>query len=107
MANLLFAARESDSLRSENPGMSQPSRELVLRRNGSGQPSDRGLGDPVRSPRHSQGIRANCIMPGLIDTPLIYKQISSEYGSVEDMVTARNAAVPLGRMGTAWDIAHA
>src|SRR4051812_22487005 len=50
-----------------------------------------------------QSIRANCIMPGLIDTPLIYKQISSEYGSVEDMVTARNAAVPLGRMGTAWD----
>jgi NAD(P)-dependent dehydrogenase (short-subunit alcohol dehydrogenase family) len=36
-----------------------------------------------------QGIRANCSMPGLIDTPLIYKQISSEYGSVEDMVTAR------------------
>src|SRR4051812_41499212 len=30
MANLLFAARESDSLRSENPGMSQPSRGLVL-----------------------------------------------------------------------------
>src|SRR5256885_15894766 len=29
MANLLFAARESDSLRSENPGMSQPSRGLV------------------------------------------------------------------------------
>src|SRR3954462_6655422 len=30
MANLLFATRESDSLRSENPGMSQPSRGLVL-----------------------------------------------------------------------------
>src|SRR5215212_11972859 len=30
MANLLFASRESDSLRSENPGMSQPSRGLVL-----------------------------------------------------------------------------
>jgi RNA polymerase sigma-70 factor, ECF subfamily len=29
MANLLFATRESDSLRSENPGMSQPSRGLV------------------------------------------------------------------------------
>jgi NAD(P)-dependent dehydrogenase (short-subunit alcohol dehydrogenase family) len=54
-----------------------------------------------------QGIRANCVMPGLIDTPLIYKQISSEYGSIDDMVTARNAAVPLGRMGTAWDIAYA
>ncbi|MBP7002636.1 SDR family NAD(P)-dependent oxidoreductase [Amaricoccus sp.] len=54
-----------------------------------------------------QGIRANCIMPGLIDTPLIYRQISGQYGSVEEMVAARNAAVPLGRMGTAWDIAAA
>ena len=53
------------------------------------------------------GIRANCIMPGLIDTPLIYKQISGQYASVEEMVAARNAAVPMGRMGTAWDIAHA
>ncbi|MCB8821068.1 SDR family NAD(P)-dependent oxidoreductase [Microvirga rosea] len=53
------------------------------------------------------GIRANCIMPGLMDTPLIYKQISNQYASVEDMVAARNAAVPLGRMGTAWDIANA
>jgi NAD(P)-dependent dehydrogenase (short-subunit alcohol dehydrogenase family) len=54
-----------------------------------------------------QGIRANCIMPGLIDTPLIYKQIAGQYGSVDDMVAARNAAVPLGKMGTAWDIANA
>src|SRR3954453_3344659 len=30
MANLLFATRESDSLRSENPKMSQPSCGLVL-----------------------------------------------------------------------------
>jgi NAD(P)-dependent dehydrogenase (short-subunit alcohol dehydrogenase family) len=54
-----------------------------------------------------QGIRANCIMPGLVDTPLIYKQISGEYASVEEMVAARNAAIPLGKMGTAWDIANA
>ncbi|MET0527987.1 MAG: SDR family oxidoreductase [Microvirga sp.] len=54
-----------------------------------------------------QGIRANCIMPGLIDTPLIYRQISGQYASVEEMVAARNASVPVGRMGTAWDIAHA
>jgi NAD(P)-dependent dehydrogenase (short-subunit alcohol dehydrogenase family) len=53
------------------------------------------------------GIRANCIMPGMIDTPLIYKQISGQYASVAEMVAARNAAVPLGRMGTAWDIANA
>src|SRR5690606_11685824 len=42
-----------------------------------------------------QGIRANCIMPGLIDTPLIYKQISGQYASVEAMVAARNAMVPM------------
>lgn len=54
-----------------------------------------------------QGIRANCIMPGLIDTPLIYKQISGQYASVEDMVAARDAMVPMGRMGTAWDVAAA
>jgi NAD(P)-dependent dehydrogenase (short-subunit alcohol dehydrogenase family) len=54
-----------------------------------------------------QGIRANCIMPGLIDTPLIYRQISGQYASVEEMIAARNAAVPVGRMGTAWDVANA
>ncbi len=54
-----------------------------------------------------QGIRANCIMPGLMDTPLIYKQISGQYASVEEMVAARSNSVPLGKMGTAWDIANA
>lgn len=53
------------------------------------------------------GVRANSILPGLIDTPLIYQQISDQYASVEDMVAARNKAVPLGRMGTAWDVAAA
>ena len=53
------------------------------------------------------GIRANCIMPGLIDTPLIYRQIASQYASAEEMVAARARAVPLGRMGSAWDVANA
>lgn len=53
------------------------------------------------------GIRANSILPGAIDTPLIYREISSQYGSVEEMRAARDRAVPTGKMGTAWDIANA
>jgi NAD(P)-dependent dehydrogenase (short-subunit alcohol dehydrogenase family) len=53
------------------------------------------------------GIRANSILPGMMDTPLIYSQISSQYASVEEMVAARSRAVPMGKMGTAWDIAAA
>jgi len=54
-----------------------------------------------------EGIRANAIMPGMMDTPLIYQQISGQYASPEDMVRARHEATPMGRMGTGWDIAHA
>lgn len=53
------------------------------------------------------GIRANTILPGLMDTPLIYSQISGQYASPEEMVAARAKSVPMGRMGTAWDVAAA
>jgi len=53
------------------------------------------------------GLRCNAILPGLMDTPLIYQQITTQYASPEDMVNARHAAAPTGRMGTGWDIANA
>ena len=53
------------------------------------------------------GIRANAILPGAVDTPLIYREISSQYGSIEEMRAARDQAIPMGKMGTAWDIANA
>ena len=54
-----------------------------------------------------QGIRANSIAPGLMNTPLIHQQIAGQYASTEEMVRARDAMSPTGRMGDAWDIAHA
>jgi NAD(P)-dependent dehydrogenase (short-subunit alcohol dehydrogenase family) len=53
------------------------------------------------------GIRANAVMPGLMNTPLIFQQISGQYADADEMVKARDAACPMGRMGTAWDIAKA
>lgn len=55
----------------------------------------------------ADGIRANTIMPGLMNTPLIHTQIAGQYADAEAMVRARDAACPMGRMGTAWDVAHA
>lgn len=55
----------------------------------------------------ARNIRANCILPGVMDTPHIYEQISGYYESVEAMVAARNEIPPMKRMGDGWDIAMA
>jgi NAD(P)-dependent dehydrogenase (short-subunit alcohol dehydrogenase family) len=56
-----------------------------------------------------QGVRANTILPGLMDTPFIYQGLSEGYskGDTEKMVAMRNAQCPTGKMGDAWDVAHA
>jgi NAD(P)-dependent dehydrogenase (short-subunit alcohol dehydrogenase family) len=55
------------------------------------------------------GIRANAIMPGLIETPMAIESISKRQGiPKEEVIRQRHARVPLrGKMGTAWDVAHA
>jgi NAD(P)-dependent dehydrogenase (short-subunit alcohol dehydrogenase family) len=55
------------------------------------------------------GIRANAIMPGLMNTPMAIEGISSALGVDKDeLVKRRDSQVPLGRkMGTAWDTAYA
>ena len=55
-----------------------------------------------------RGIRANCVLPGLMHTPMIERYITGAYGgSREEMIRRRAAMVPMKRMGTAWDVAYA
>jgi NAD(P)-dependent dehydrogenase (short-subunit alcohol dehydrogenase family) len=56
------------------------------------------------------GIRANSILPGLMDTPMARGAGLSEayaQGDVAEMIRIRNAQCPTGKMGDAWDVAHA
>lgn len=56
-----------------------------------------------------KGIRVNCIMPGLMNTPMAIEGISSRGRvSKQDLIDQRNARVPLkGGMGSGWDTAYA
>ena len=53
------------------------------------------------------GIRCNAIIPGLINTPMVLEPYEAIYGGVEKMISERNAICPMGRMGSAWDVANA
>lgn len=54
------------------------------------------------------GIRANVIMPGLMNTPMAIEGYVAMGRDREELVRARDAQVPLGgRMGSAWDVANA
>jgi NAD(P)-dependent dehydrogenase (short-subunit alcohol dehydrogenase family) len=55
------------------------------------------------------GIRANVILPGLMDTPMAVDTRARKMGKTRAEVAAmRDARVPLRRkMGTAWDVANA
>ncbi|MDY7545307.1 glucose 1-dehydrogenase [Glaciimonas sp. CA11.2] len=56
----------------------------------------------------SSGIRANCILPGLMDTPMIREPLKASYGGdIEEMRRKRHEQCPMGFMGDAWDVAHA
>lgn len=56
-------------------------------------------------------VRVNAILPGLMKTPMVEHSagLAQSYaaGDVEAMWRARDAQVPMGRMGDAWDVANA
>lgn len=56
----------------------------------------------------AKGIRLNSVVPGLIFTPLV-ERLAERYagGDYDGFVEKRHQQVPMGRMGDAWDVAHA
>ena len=57
----------------------------------------------------AQGIRANAVLPGLMNTPMIVEPLKGSYGDgdIDKMIEIRDAQCPMGTMGDAWDVAHA
>lgn len=57
----------------------------------------------------AHGIRANTVVPGLIDTPRIAHTVAKMFSAtdLDEARAARARQVPMQRMGTAWDVANA
>jgi NAD(P)-dependent dehydrogenase (short-subunit alcohol dehydrogenase family) len=59
-----------------------------------------------------RGVRLNCVLPGLMNTPLVEK-LAQDFASGETgmnreaFLQRRHDQVPMGRMGEAWDVANA
>ena len=57
-----------------------------------------------------RGIRANCVLPGLMNTPLVHAALTRVYGAegdIDNLIRVRDAQCPMGHMGDAWDTAYA
>ncbi len=56
-----------------------------------------------------ENIRCNAVLPGLMQTPMVEHSLQGAYGDkdVDELWAKREAQVPLNRVGTAWDVAHA
>lgn len=54
------------------------------------------------------GVRLNCVIPGLVTTPLV-QRLAEQFGGgdYQAYIARRMAQVPLAQEGDAWDVAHA
>ncbi len=66
------------------------------------------LTENVASANARWGIRANVILPGLMNTPMAIEPRVAQGVPREQVIGDRDRQVPLGRkMGTGWDVAYA
>jgi len=59
----------------------------------------------------AKGIRANVILPGVMKTPFVVSVLLAAHGGdadkVDKIMKERDAILPMGKQGEAWDVAHA
>ena len=54
------------------------------------------------------GVRVNCILPGLMNTPMAIENRVAQGTPRADVIASRDRRVPLRRkMGSGWDVAYA
>ena len=55
----------------------------------------------------SKHIRANAILPGMMNTPFVVSALTEAYGGdVARMTARRDALCPTGKQGESWDVAY-
>ena len=89
IAGLRYLGREMSAYYAAKGGLIQFTRALAMR-------------------YAKQGIRANCVIPGLMNTPLVAARIADQYskGDLEAAIQERKNICPTGKMGDAWDVAY-
>ena len=56
----------------------------------------------------SKGIRANAVLPGMMNTPFVEAALTEAWGGdMAEMMRVRDAMCPTGKQGESWDVAHA
>src|SRR5262249_3594697 len=73
-------------------------------------PKAAGVAPPKNPAAHNAryGVRANSILPGLMNTPMAIESRVAAGTPREEVIASRDRRVPLGgRMGTGWGVANA